>query len=331
MSKSLKNFITIKEALGRNSASQLRIMFLQHHWKEPMTYKQSSMNAAVSAEQTLLHFFATIDARVRASKDDDAAEESNWGAPELDLSKKLEATQNSVDAALRDSIDTPSAFSALMDLVSQTNSYMAAKQPNLHILVKVARYLTKMLRIFGVAQEGPYDQIGLTCSGAASAGDADDLLIKCAQAASQFRDTVRAEALNACTPSALLNASDALRDAMLELGLMIEDRSAPQASIVKLLTPAQLAQMKQDAERMLQAKLERLAVNEAKSKTKREKAMIEPAQMFLNNTDYSQFDERGVPTHDAEGKELSKNARKKCLKEFDAQVELHQKFLNNAL
>lgn len=33
MSKSLKNFITIKEALNRNTARQLRIAFLLHAWK----------------------------------------------------------------------------------------------------------------------------------------------------------------------------------------------------------------------------------------------------------------------------------------------------------
>lgn len=329
MSKSLKNFITIKEALKRNSASQLRIMFLQHYWKEPLTFKESSMNAAASAEQTLVHFFASVEALVRGAKDDESTE-SNWGAAELDLSGKLEAAQNVVDVALRDSIDTPTAFSALMELVCQTNSYLAVKKiPNKYILIKVARYLTKMLRVFGVAQEGSYDQIGLTCS--TSALGNEDLLLQCAQAASQFRDIVRGEALNTCTPSALLQACDGLRDSMMRLGLMIEDRSAPQASIVKLLTPAQLAQMKQDAECMLQAKLERLAVNEAKSKAKREKAMIEPAKLFLNNPEYSRFDEQGVPTHDPEGKELSKNARKKCLKEYEAQVELHQKFLSNAL
>lgn len=330
MSKSLKNFITIKEALKRNSASQLRIMFLQHHWKEPLTFKESSMNAAASAEQTLIHFFASVEALVRGSNDDESTE-SNWGSPELDLSAKLQVAQNAVDAALRDSIDTPAAFSAMMELVSQTNSYKSTKStPNKYLLVKVARYLTKMLRVFGVAQEGPYEQIGFTCSLGSSSGN-DDLLMKCAQLASEFRDTVRKESLNSTSSTSLLKACDGLRDSMMELGLMIEDRPAPQDSIVKLLTPAQLAQMKQDAERMLQAKLERLALNEVKTKAKREKAMIEPSKLFANAPEYSQFDEQGVPTHDAEGKELSKNARKKCLKEYEAQVELHQKFLNNSL
>jgi len=38
MSKSLKNFITIKEALKKNTARQLRFAFLSHSWKETLNY-----------------------------------------------------------------------------------------------------------------------------------------------------------------------------------------------------------------------------------------------------------------------------------------------------
>jgi len=33
---------------------------------------------------------------------------------------------------------------------------------------------------------------------------------------------------------------------------------------------------------------------------------INPAEMFLKDPKYSQFNEEGLPTHDAEGKELNK-------------------------
>jgi len=37
---------------------------------------------------------------------------------------------------------------------------------------------------------------------------------------------------------------------------------------------------------------------------------------------YSQFDEAGIPTHDAQGNELSKTARKKLLKAKEKQENL---------
>lgn len=38
MSKSLKNFITIKQALAENSPALLRISFLLHSWKDTLDY-----------------------------------------------------------------------------------------------------------------------------------------------------------------------------------------------------------------------------------------------------------------------------------------------------
>lgn len=53
MSKSLKNFITIKEALKRNSARQLRIAFLLHSWKDTLDYSDNTMNDAIQFEKTV--------------------------------------------------------------------------------------------------------------------------------------------------------------------------------------------------------------------------------------------------------------------------------------
>jgi len=53
MSKSLKNFITIKEALTKHTACQLRLMFLLHSWKDTLDYSEDTMKAAIGYEKTL--------------------------------------------------------------------------------------------------------------------------------------------------------------------------------------------------------------------------------------------------------------------------------------
>lgn len=58
------------------------------------------------------------------------------------------------------------------------------------------------------------------------------------------------------------------------------------------------------------------------------KMKIPPSEMFLSETDkYSKFDENGLPTHDAEGKELSKGQAKKVKKLFEAQEKLYKEYL----
>lgn len=53
MSKSLKNFITIQEALQKNTATQLRLAFLLHSWKDTLDYSPNTMEMAVQYEKTL--------------------------------------------------------------------------------------------------------------------------------------------------------------------------------------------------------------------------------------------------------------------------------------
>lgn len=61
------------------------------------------------------------------------------------------------------------------------------------------------------------------------------------------------------------------------------------------------------------------------------KMKIPPSEMFLSESDkYSKFDENGLPTHDTEGKELSKGQAKKLKKLFDAQEKLHREYLQVA-
>lgn len=50
--------------------------------------------------------------------------------------------------------------------------------------------------------------------------------------------------------------------------------------------------------------------------------------MFLSETDkFSKFDERGFPILDAEGKELSKGAKKKLEKLYENQTKTYQEYL----
>lgn len=53
MSKSLKNFITIKEALEKHTACQLRLAFLLHSWKDTLDYSENTMEMAKQYERLL--------------------------------------------------------------------------------------------------------------------------------------------------------------------------------------------------------------------------------------------------------------------------------------
>ena len=53
MSKSLKNFISIKEALKKHTARQLRLLFLLHAWEKTLDYSDETMTVALKYEKTV--------------------------------------------------------------------------------------------------------------------------------------------------------------------------------------------------------------------------------------------------------------------------------------
>lgn len=63
MSKSLKNFITIREALTEFSARQIRLLFCLQAWHRPMTFNNASREEMVTKEATLKNFFQNVEVR----------------------------------------------------------------------------------------------------------------------------------------------------------------------------------------------------------------------------------------------------------------------------
>ncbi|KAF8635211.1 hypothetical protein AX17_003987, partial [Amanita inopinata Kibby_2008] len=69
MSKSLKNFITIDEILGKYTARQLRLAFLTQLWNAKVDFSESLMTGEVrNIEQTMNNFFSTVKAIVTQAR-----------------------------------------------------------------------------------------------------------------------------------------------------------------------------------------------------------------------------------------------------------------------
>lgn len=329
MSKSLKNFITIKEALQKYSAKQLRIMVLQHLWNATVLYRESSMVAAAAYESMLTNFSQTMDALIReasaCSIDPNATEpHNNYAKKEAELVALLVSTQEAVHEAICDSFDTPTVLGLISELITKTNIYVKAPgKPNAEVLRMITAYVSKIMRILGVHEE----------SKSGKDEDTNAVLGSILNVVGEFRDSIRAAAKSSeIDAKSLLSLSDGLREQLSQFGVVFEDRPG-KSTLVKLVDAEQLAKIKAEADQKEAEKtarrLELLAIQERKEAEKRAKASIKPEQMFLGNPSYSQWDERGIPTHDAAGQELSKNARKKVVKEYEQQAELYQKYNPN--
>ncbi|KXZ56656.1 hypothetical protein GPECTOR_1g591 [Gonium pectorale] len=220
MSKSLKNFITIREALTIFNARQLRLMFVLQPWNKTMVYGEQSRAEMKAREAQLKNFFQNVDAAVRGS--DVNASDQRWDAEDFELKASIVGVQEKVDAALRDNINTPAAMDAVSELIKAVNKYLEKKQgaARTMLLKKAAAYVTRILSAFGIV-EAPSDRPGFSEVTGGAGNDA--AAARYLDAFAAFRDEVRALAKAKALAQDLAAACDRLRDQTLaELGVKLE-------------------------------------------------------------------------------------------------------------
>ncbi|KAI5934901.1 Cysteine--tRNA ligase, cytoplasmic [Manis javanica] len=333
MSKSLKNFITIKDALKKHSARQLRLAFLMHSWKDTLDYSSNTMESALQYEKLMNEFFLNVKDILRAPVDVTGQFEK-WEDEEAVLNKCFYNKKMAVHEALCDNIDTRTVLEEMRALVGQCNLYMAARKaarrrPNRAVLQSIAQYLTHMLKVFGAIEEE--SSLGFPVRGPGTSPNLEATVMPYLQVLSEFREGVRRIAREQQVPE-VLELSDALRDNILpELGVRLEDHEGL-PTVVKLGDRETLLREREEKKRIEEEK-KRKKEEAARRKQEQEaaklaKMRIPPREMFLSESDkYSRFDENGLPTHDTEGKELSKGQAKKLKKLFDAQEKLYKEYM----
>uniref|UniRef100_A0A1I8PRH7 Cysteine--tRNA ligase, cytoplasmic n=1 Tax=Stomoxys calcitrans TaxID=35570 RepID=A0A1I8PRH7_STOCA len=330
MSKSLKNFITIQQALQKHTPCQLRLAFLLHSWKDTLDYSDNTMDMAIQYERFLNEFFLNVkDLTRHVTTDEPRRQFDAWTSIEAGLQKKYNEVRSAVHKALCDNIDTRSALDAVRDLVTAANIYIRDNKERLNCLLlrKIATYITNLMCIFGAINQKP--NMGFPVGGTSEGNmDLESTVLPYVEATAEFRNQVR-EMAKQLKATDILKLCDELRDEVLpNLGVRLEDKDGGKFA-VKLVDRDTLLKEREakkaaEAERLAEKERKKQAAAEAAAAKEAQKK-INPKEMFLNETDkYSKFDENGLPTHDKEGKEVSKGLLKK-LQKLQSQQEVRYK------
>ncbi|KAI5966792.1 uncharacterized protein KGF55_000201 [Candida pseudojiufengensis] len=341
MSKSLKNFITIDEALKNYSSRQLRLVFALNQWDKPLDFKTDLINEVNSIESSFNKFFTTIRALNNENKH--KIEEGKFVSKRVTDSEKtlyeqLEKTQDEVDEAFNDNLSSGQAIRTLVNLVSVSNNYIQSVttgkiELKIEVLISVANYISKILNILGFTIRS--DKLGWVedSSGNNEASD-EDIALPYVKVLAQFRDQVRNLAINKADLKDILSASDLVRSQLINIGVSLDDRPDGSALIKFLnetekqqLIDQQQAKIKQQAEKDARKK-EAAALEAKKEQEKLAKMKIPPSEILKDDTLYKSYDEQGIPTIDINGEEISKSMRKKLIKQYQQQVKLHNQYLN---
>ncbi|KAL4097192.1 hypothetical protein QTP88_022007 [Uroleucon formosanum] len=333
MSKSLKNFITIEDALKKNTPRQLRLAFLLHSWKDTLDYSESTMESAMACEKLLNEFFLNVKNVTRKNDVDKLAiGYSKWLPSEIELSKKFNLCKSNVHAALCDNIDTKAVLEAIRECISACNVYLRDCNSSINhtLLLDIAKYITEILKVFGIKTA---DEIGFPVSEGSSSNDVETIVTPYLNILSDFRDAVRAIARSIGSKDILI-LCDKLRDETLpDNGVRLEDADGKPTAIKfvgrETILREKKAKAKAEADKLAEKEKKKKEQDQARAK-KEELKKIHPKDLFKLETDkYSEFDENGLPTIDSQGNKISKGLTKKLQKIQSTHATLHKEYLES--
>lgn len=151
MSKSLKNFITIKEILDEYTPFQIRMLYLTQPWGKSFNFRKDSLDKAKNSERYFLAFLSKVS--TLATDKAEQSKSQKWTAVDVELNDLLRMTQRLVHERLLDNFDTPGVITALLDLINKSNVYLTSPDRKVLLLTTVSAYVEKMLKIFGLITE----------------------------------------------------------------------------------------------------------------------------------------------------------------------------------
>ena len=143
MSKSLGNFVTVRDALKKYSAQVLRFFLASAHYRSPMDFNEKSLKQAERNLKRLLNTIEVLQVTVETNE------------PKSDEEALLKATEDArgrFEEAMDDDFNTPLAISALLGLTKSINSYIEGhKEIEAKTKRTILSTLTWLLDVLGIS------------------------------------------------------------------------------------------------------------------------------------------------------------------------------------
>jgi len=214
MSKSLGNFLTIREVLAKYPAEALRLFIFSTHYRNPLDYSEAAMLDSVAGLNRLYTCLAEIDQLPKVG-----VEGGNSAISKNDR-QKIEALPERFRAAMDNDFNSAQALGHIFEVVKLLNKvrqHLPAKtaSADLDLLRGASSSIKELAASLGLLTEEPLthmrkEQEKILQTLAITPGDIDRLI--------QERTDARAEKQWA--------RADEIRDQLLALGIELKDDSA---------------------------------------------------------------------------------------------------------
>ncbi len=142
MSKSLKNFVTIKDVLSRYQPEVLRLYYASTHYRKPMEFDEEDLERP---KAELAYLYNTLRNIKHAA--------SRTGKTSEEVETLLAKTERRFAEAMNNDFNTHLAFTHLYGLAREVNKIVSKQKINWEQAEKVAQTLRELGGIFGILEE----------------------------------------------------------------------------------------------------------------------------------------------------------------------------------
>jgi cysteinyl-tRNA synthetase len=154
MSKSLGNFLTIRDVLGRFSPESLRLFVFSTHYRSPLNYSETAIGDAEAGLERLYECLAEI------TQLPDEGDESKGSAVSKKDATKLVSLEERYQQAMDNDFNTAQGLGIIFDTVKILNKIIRAlpAKPSQHDLVLLRQtggLIRKLAGIMGLLTEDP--------------------------------------------------------------------------------------------------------------------------------------------------------------------------------
>lgn len=244
MSKSLGNFLLLRDILETTDPAVLRMLMLQTHYRSPLDFSDARLKESAAALERLENFVTNALWLANNPVKEESSDGEAALAPRIVAS--IEQLKNAFTESMDDDFNTAGALGAIFNFVSEANTLLNDGQPtasDAEAVTNAAHAVVELMDVLGISIEIK-DASSATAEVLDDAESAAEVLVLAMEFAGftpgDGADPSTVKAAMAALLDARANArasknfavADAIRDGLLELGFRIED--TPQgARIIK--------------------------------------------------------------------------------------------------
>ena len=225
MSKSLGNFLLLRDVLERTHPEVLRFLMLQTHYRSPLDFSDERLAEAEAGLSRIENTVKNLEWAIENAQDIPSPLQTK------PLMKQTKETRNEFIVAMDDDFNTAGALGIVFGFVNELNAQVAGKTVSITdvpVLRGAYAVLVELMSVFGIMLEGEEEEVQYP-----------DAVVPLAKELAGYTGANPAQAVSVlldCRTEARSNKNwalaDQVRDGMKELGLVIEDTpQGPRVSV----------------------------------------------------------------------------------------------------